>query len=442
MDASAPSINPGNLFMLDSTAFLRSLFHEAVAAVQPEICLAPALRALAKRQRQGRLVVVGAGKAAGAMAVAAENILPAPLEGLVITRYGHAAPTEQIEVREAAHPVPDAAGVKATEEILDLVRPLGERDTLLVLLSGGGSALLTAPHAPLDLKTKQDLTMALLEKGATISEINTLRKHLSAVKGGRLAAVAFPAEVLTLAISDVATDDPSVIASGPTVADSTTKREAADILARYAPQALAAFGPDIWQKIPETPKPGCEILQNSRFEIVASAKTAISAAIETATGLGLQPVSETFCEEGEASAVAQACATLLLSRQGALPPDAEPLLLLSSGEFTVTHGGTGKGGPNHEFLLALAIALEGADGIWALSCDTDGIDGTADAAGGTIGPETLAEMAAAGLDPVAALKSHDSAAVFMATGSSIVTGPTHTNVNDFRAFLIEPPGAG
>ncbi len=441
MDASVPSINPGNLFMLDSTALLRSLFHEAVGAVQPEICLAPALHALAKKERQGRLVVVGAGKAAGAMAAAAERILPGPLEGLVITKYGHGVSTEQIEVREAAHPVPDRAGVEATKEILDLVRPLGERDRVLVLLSGGGSALLTAPHAPLDLKTKQDLTTTLLENGAAIAEINTLRKHLSAVKGGRLAAVAFPAEVLTLAISDVTTDDPGVIASGPTVADPTTSRDAADILARYAPQALAAFGPDIWQKIPETLKPGSEILRNSRFEIVASAQTAISAAIKTATGLGLQPVSETLCEEGEASVVAKACASSLLSRQAALPPDAGPLLLLSSGEFTVTHGGTGKGGPNHEFLLALAIALKGADGIWALSCDTDGMDGTADAAGATIGPDTLADMADAGLDPVAALKSHNSAAPFLAIGSSIVTGPTHTNVNDFRAFLIEPQSA-
>jgi glycerate 2-kinase len=418
-------------------SFLRALFDAALSAADPLRVLPPHL----PPAPPGRAIVVGAGKAAAAMAQAVEAHWPGPLSGLVITRYGHGAPCRRIEVIEAGHPVPDAAGSAAAARLLDSLHGLSAEDLVLFLASGGGSALMALPAPGIALEDKRAVTRALLRSGATIGEINCVRKHLSGIKGGRLAAAAAPARVVTLAISDVPGDDPAVIASGPTVADPTTFAEARAILARYAITPPAAVAARLAEARDETPKPGDPRLAHSSFVAVATPQDALLAAAAAARVAGVTPLVLGDAIEGEARDVAlvhagiarQAAARRLLVGDRALPL---PAVLLSGGETTVTVRGRGRGGRNVEFLLALALALDGHAAIHALACDTDGIDGSEDNAGALYGPETSARAAALGLDLRARLADNDAYGAFSALGDLVVTGPTRTNVNDFRAILV------
>ncbi len=421
----------------DPRALLRRLFDAALEAARPESALPPHLPSPPK----GRTVVVGAGKAAAAMARALEEHWPGPLSGLVVTRYGHAVPCRRIEVIEAAHPVPDAAGARAAARILEAVAGLGPDDLVLCLLSGGASALLALPATGLSLDDKRAVTAALLRSGATIGEMNCVRKHLSAVKGGRLAAAAAPAAIVTLAISDVPGDDPSVIGSGPTVPDPTTFAEARAILAKYAIRPPPAIAAHLDAARDETPKPGDPRLARSRFVLIATPGRALEAAAAVARAAGVAPLVLSDRIEGEARDVAlvhaaiarQAAAGQLVAGDAALKL---PAVVLSGGETTVTVRGTGRGGRNAEFLLALAVSLDGAPGIQALACDTDGIDGTEANAGAFYDPGTGERARTLGLDLRARLADNDAWGAFHALGDLVVTGPTLTNVNDFRAILI------
>ncbi len=406
---------------------MHHLFEDAVAAVAPELRLPPHLPARPRRHT----VVLGAGKAAAAMAAAVERHWQGPLSGLVITRYGHGVATERVEVVEAGHPLPDSAGRAAARRILDLAAGAGVDDLVLALLSGGGSALLTLPAQGVTLEEKQAVTAALIRSGAAIAEINCVRKHLSAIKGGRLAA-ATAAPLAALLISDVAGDDPAVIASGPTVADPTTCADALAVLARHRIEAPAGVRAHLDSGRGETPKPGDERLARARHVIIASPREALAAAARTARRAGFEAVLLGDDLEGEASALARRHAALALAEAGA----GQPLALISGGEVTVTVRGTGRGGPNAEYLLALALALDGAPGVHAIACDTDGIDGSEANAGAVIAPDTLARARAAGLEPERHLADNDAYGFFAALGDLVVTGPTRTNVNDFRAILV------
>ncbi len=414
-------------------AALRSAFDAAVAAADPRRVLPYHL----PDKPRGRCIVVGAGKSAALMAAVLEDAWPdVPLAGVVVTRYGHATPTRRITVLESSHPVPDAAGEAAARRILAAVRGLGPDDLVLALISGGASALLPLPAPGLTLADKQAVNRALLASGATISEMNCVRKHLSAIKGGRLAAAAAPARVLTLAISDVPGDDPAVIGSGPTVPDPTTFADARAILARYgivpAPPVAAHLAADA----DETPKPG--ELPHAEFRLIATPMMALRAAADTARGLGLAPLILGDALEGESREVGVVLAGIARAVRRHGTPLPAPALLLSGGETTVTigTGPAGRGGRNSECLLGLAVALAGTPGIWAAAGDTDGIDGVEDAAGAIATPDTLARAHAHGLDPAGLLAKHDSYTMFAALGDLIITGPTLTNVNDFRAVLI------
>jgi glycerate 2-kinase len=420
---------------------LRALFDAALAAADPGRAIAPHIPAPVS----GRTVVVGAGKASAAMARAFEAAWPGPLDGIVVTRHGHAVPCDRIKIVEASHPVPDRAGEQAARDILDLAQGLGPDDQLVCLVSGGGSALLTLPAPGLSLADKQAVTRALLRSGATIGEINTVRKHLSAIKGGRLAAAAAPARVVTLAISDVPGDDPAVIASGPTVPDPTSFADARAVLAKYRIAEPAAVLAHLAAAAEETPKPGDAAFARARFELIASPQQALSAAADAALARNITPIVLSDRIEGEARDVAAVHAAIALQlydgrfRVGGSIV-APPAVLLSGGETTVTLRGRGRGGRNSEFLLALAAALAkdpgGAPGIAALACDTDGIDGTEDNAGAIIYPNTIARAAAGGLAIKQALAQNDGYGFFAALGDLVVTGPTLTNVNDFRAILV------
>lgn len=406
--------------------FLISLFRTALAAVAAERRLPSHL----PPPPVGRTVVIGAGKAAAAMARAVETHWPGPLSGMVVTRYGHGIPCDRIDVVEAAHPIPDSAGEAAARRILDSVQGLGDDDLVLVLLSGGGSALLALPAPGVDLDDKRALSAALLRSGAPIHEINCVRKHLSAIKGGRLAVAAFPARVVALAVSDVAGDDPTVIASGPVVADPTTLGEARGILRHYGIFPSAAVAGALADPANETPKPGDSRLARSEVRVVARAQDALEAAAEDVRREGLKPVLLGDAVEGEARSVARDHAALAMEAP-------QGTVLLSGGETTVRVEGGGRGGPNTEYALALAMELDGAPGIRAIACDTDGIDGSENNAGAVIGPDTLARAATRGLNPRSMLADNDSYGFFSALGDLVVTGPTLTNVNDFRAILIE-----
>lgn len=408
----------------DPRAFLRRLFDAAVAAADPASCVPGFLPPMPR----GRTVVVGAGKAAAAMARAVERHWPGRLEGFVVTRYGYGLACERIEVVEAAHPVPDAAGVEAAQRALRTVSALTADDLVLALMSGGGSALLAAPAAGVTLADKQVLTRALLACGATIHEINTVRKHLSAIKGGRLAAAAQPARVVTLAISDVPGDDPADVASGPTIADLSTCADALEVLDRYGIEAPAPVRRLLATGATETPKQ----LAAGEVQVIASARGALDAAAAAARAEDVKPQIVGDDLEGEARDVARAMAAATSACA-----DVAPCVLLSGGETTVTVRGHGRGGRNSEFLLALAIALDGQARVHAIACDTDGIDGSEDNAGAVIGPDTLARARAAGLDARAFLADNDAYGFFSALGDLVVTGPTRTNVNDFRAILIQ-----
>jgi hydroxypyruvate reductase len=420
-------------------AVLRSLFDAAVAAADAACCLP----AFLPPPPTGRLVVVGAGKAAAAMAKAVEDSWRgdlARLSGIVVTRYGHGLPTRRIEVVEASHPAPDAAGQQAAARILDAVTGLATDDLVLVLLSGGGSALLAAPMAGITLDQKRAVTKALLACGASIGEINCVRKHLSAIKGGRLAQAAAPARVLTLAISDVPGDDLSTIASGPTVPDPTSCADALEIVDRYAIALPAAARDALLCGAAETPKPGAEGFARCESHVVATAQSALAAAADAARAQGIVPLVLGDAIEGEAREAARVLGGIALSCAAHGVPLAAPCVLLSGGETTVTVKGHGRGGRNAEFLLGLTLALGGHPRIHAIACDTDGIDGSEDNAGALLVPDTPVRAAAGGIDLRARLADNDAYGVFSALGDLVVTGPTRTNVNDFRAILIESTG--
>lgn len=416
--------------------FLRSLFDAALAAADPDRMIAPAM----PRPVVGRTVVVGAGKASAAMARAFEARWPGPIEGLVVTRHGHGAACERIEIVEASHPVPDAAGQEAARRILDLAGGLGADDQLVFLVSGGGSALLALPAPGLTLEDKQAVTRALLRCGATIGEINTVRKHLSAIKGGRLAAAAAPARVVTIAISDVPGDDPAVIASGPTVPDPSRFADARAVLAKYQIAEPAAVIAHLDAAAVETPKPGDPIFANASYTMIASPRQALAAAADAAQAQGVTPIVLSDRIEGEAHDIGLMHAAIALQLRDGLRIGAGnialPAVLLSGGETTVTVRGEGRGGRNSEFLLSLAAALDGARGISAIACDTDGIDGTEDNAGAMLLPDSIARAEACGVGIKTKLAENDAWGFFDATGDLVVTGPTLTNVNDFRAILV------
>ena len=392
--------------------FLKRLFAAGIAAADPLLVVPPHLPS----PPRGRTLILGAGKASAAMALAVENNWPGELSGLVVTRYGHGAPCRRIEIVEAGHPLPDEAGEDAARRMLEMAHELGPDDLLLCLISGGGSALLSLPAPGLTLAEKREITRRLLRSGAPIGEINCLRKHLSAIKGGRLAAAASPAWVLTLAISDVPGDDPAVIASGPTVPDPSTCQDALTILRKYGlPEPVLSES--------------VKRLDNSQFHLIATPMAMLQAAAREAEKDGFPTRILGDALEGESRELAREMAELALQ--------SAPGILLSGGETTVTVRGNGRGGRNAEFLLALAIELKGASGIWALAADSDGIDGSEDNAGAFVTPDTLSRAAALGLDPALYLANNDSYSLFEKLGDLLITGPTRTNVNDFRAILIK-----
>jgi glycerate-2-kinase len=418
-------------------ALLRRLFDTAIRAADPLAILAAHL----PPPPRGRVVVIGAGKSASVMAAAVEAAWPeVALSGLVVTRYGHAVPTQRIETVEASHPVPDAAGAAAAARILALVQGLTPDDMVLALISGGGSALLALPAAGLTLDDKQAVNRALLASGATIHEMNCVRRHLSAIKGGRLAAAAFPAQVVTLAISDVPGDDPTVIASGPTVPDPSSFAEARAILARYGAEVPEAVTAHLAAAADETTKPGDPRLARTDFRMIATPQMALEAVAAEARAIGLPALLLGDALEGEAATVGTVLAGIARSVRAHGHPQRAPCLLLSGGETTVTiRPGTpkgGRGGRNSECLLGLALALAGEEGIWTLMGDTDGIDGSEENAGAIATPDTISRALTVGIDPRLSLSSHDSYGLFATLGDTIVTGPTLTNVNDLRLILI------
>jgi len=418
---------------LEPRALLRRMFDAAIASAQPGLCVPPHLPA----PPRGRFIVIGAGKASAAMARAAEESWSGPLSGLVVTRYGYAVPCERIDIVEAAHPVPDAAGMHAAQRMLEKVGGLTEDDLVLCLISGGGSALLPLPAAGLSLDLKQAVSRALLASGATISEMNCVRRHLSAIKGGRLGAACHPARVLTLLISDVPGDRPIDIASGPTVADPTTCNDALAIVRRYGIELPAPVREILESGRGESVKPGDPRLARSTVRMIATPQMALEAAARVARAAGIEPYILGDAIEGEARDVGKVLAAMALQVAERNQPFGAPCVLLSGGETTVTVRGSGRGGRNVEYLLSLAIALEGHARIHALAGDTDGVDGQEEIAGGLIGPDSLARAWALGLRPKDMLDNNDGHGFFSALGDSVITGPTLTNVNDFRAILIE-----
>jgi len=417
---------------VDPRALLRQMFDAAVASALPDKSLPPHLPAPPK----GRTIVVGAGKAAASMARAVEDHWPGDLDGLVVTRYGHRVATRRIEVVEAAHPVPDLAGREAAERILAKVRGLTADDLVLCLISGGGSSLLTLPAAGLTLHDKQAVNRALLKCGANIAEMNCVRKHLSSIKGGRLGAAAAPARVVTLTISDVPGDDPAVIASGPTIADRTTYADALAVLAKYGITEPASVLAHLRAAHDETPKPGDPRLSRCETHMIAAPQMALEAAARVAREAGYTPLILGDALEGESRDVAMVHAGIARQVLRHSQPVKAPCVLLSGGETTVTIRGKGRGGRNVEFLLALAVALDGAPGVFALAGDTDGIDGAEEIAGAILTPDTLARAAARSVDAKAALADNDGHGFFEALGDGVITGPTLTNVNDFRAIVV------
>jgi hydroxypyruvate reductase len=412
---------------------LLRMFDAAVAAAAPSRCLAPHL----PPPPRGRTVVIGAGKASASMAQALETLWPGPLEGMVVTRYGHRAPTSRIEVVEASHPVPDAAGQAAAARMLGMVRGLGADDLVICLISGGGSSLLALPAEGLTLEDKQSINRALLKSGANITEMNCVRKHLSAIKGGRLAAACAPAQVLTLTISDVPGDDPSVIASGPTIADATTCADALAILDKYRITEPRAAIQHIRRGHDETPKPGDPRLAHARNVMVATPQMSLEAAAAVARQAGFTPLILGNALEGEARDMALMHAGIARQVVQHGQPVAPPCVVLSGGEATVTVRGRGRGGRNAEFLLALAVALDGHPRMQAIACDTDGIDGTEDNAGALLDATSLERARSRGLNPRERLADNDGYGFFAALDDLVMTGPTLTNVNDFRAIVIE-----
>ncbi len=413
--------------MVEPHAFLRSLFDTAISSASPAVCMPRWL----PEQPQGRVVVIGAGKAAASMACELERQWSGDLTGVVLVPYGHAVQCHSIDVCEAGHPVPDDAGNEATQKLVDAIRHLSASDTVVCLISGGGSSLLCMPAEGLSLAEKQDINSQLLRSGASIHEMNTVRRKLSAVKGGKLAAVAAPAQIVTIAISDVPGNDPALIASGPTVPDTSTVKDALDILNRYQIQ----ISTDAKRVVEQSTAPKIE---DPDVRIVATSDDALLAASAMAADLAVTPYSLGDLS-GDATEVANEHAALALAIAAGHGPIEAPCVIVSGGETTVNVSGKGRGGRNSEYALALAIALDGHPHIHALAGDTDGIDGNSDYAAFYVGPESLQQARRVDIDPGLLLRENDSFSFFSATGGLIKTGPTCTNVNDFRAILVCRP---
>jgi len=424
--------------MKDPESLLQEMFDAAVAAADPLLCVPPCLPEPAVR---GRTVVIGAGKASAVMGQAlekhfAEQHPGVPFDGVIVTRYGYAVPCEKIEILEAAHPVPDEAGLAAAERILETVSGLTEDDLVICLISGGGSALLTLPAAGVTLADKQAVNQALLASGATINEMNCIRRHLSRVKGGRLAAACAPARVVSVLISDVPGDDPQAIASGPTVPDSTTFADARRLVEMYGMSLPASATRVLAEAAQETPKPDDPLFERCDVRMAATPRRSLEAAAEVAARAGVTPLILGDSLEGESREVGTVLAGIATSVQRHGTPVGVPAVLLSGGETTVTLKGGGRGGPNAECALGMLSSLAGQAGIHAICCDTDGIDGAVETAGAIIGPESLERARAAGLDPALYLRDNDAYGFFERAGGLVKTGPTRTNVNDFRAVLV------
>ena len=413
---------------------LTRLFEAAIEAAQPGHCL----RHFLPEAPRGRLLVIGIGKASASMAKAFEDHWSGPFTGLALTRYGYQLPCEHFEVIEAAHPVPDEAGLLASQRIMAMVSGLTADDTVLFLISGGGSALLTLPYEGISLADKQAVNRELLRSGANICEMNVIRRHLSAIKGGRLAAACHPARVISLLISDVPGDSPVDIASGPTVADPTTCGDALALVKRYGmnlpPSAMAVLESGRGESI----KPGDTRLARTETHLITTPQMALDAAAQVARAVGITPYILGDSIEGEARDVGKVMAGLARQVATHQQPFTPPCVLLSGGETTVTLRGKGRGGRNVEFLLSLGISLDGFEGVYALAGDTDGVDGVEEIAGAYLAPDSLQRAWTKGIHPKEALADNDGHGFFSALGDSIVTGPTLTNVNDFRAILIQP----
>lgn len=413
---------------------LLSLFSAGIAAADPKNCVPRLL----PPPPTGRTVVIAAGKAAASMARAVEDNWQGDLSGIAVTRYEHGLDCRRIDVIEAAHPVPDNRGEEAALKIMETVRGLGEDDLLLCLISGGGSALLGLPADGLSLDEKKAINKALLKSGAPIDEMNTVRKHLSAIKGGRLAAAAYPARVITIGISDVPGDDPSVIASGPTVPDTTTRKDALEILDRYGIDVPAHVSDLLGRETSETPKPGDPIFENTAFYMATRPIDMVHSVVSQASDLGLDVVSLGADIEGEAREIGAQHARLAVEKASQMRPGDKPMLIVSGGETTVTVGSDGgRGGRNCEYLLSLAVELDAHPQITALAGDTDGIDGSEANAGAICDPTTLARAASAGMDPIQYLERNDSWTLFNGLEDLVTSGPTRTNVNDLRLIYIQ-----
>lgn len=413
--------------------FLQQLFEISVQAADPLHCLA----AFLPEKPKGRTLVLGAGKAAASMAKAVEVAWGGDIEGLVVTRYDHGLDLEHIEVVEASHPVPDAAGMDAAKRIFQKAVEAGEDDLILCLISGGASALLSLPGGELSLFHKQEINRALLKSGANITEMNCVRKHLSAIKGGRLALAAHPAKIVTLAISDIPGDDPATIGSGPSLGDVTTVDEAIAILQKYHIEVASEVKMHLESEDGETPLPDDKRLVGNEFHLIATPQKSLEAAAEFARSQNITPVILGDSIEGEAREVAIVMAGIARQVATHRQPEQPPCVLLSGGETTVTVRGNGRGGRNAEFLLSLLNDLKGCPGIYAIACDTDGIDGSEDNAGAYIGPDSYDRALTADLSAEDHLVRNDGYGFFEALDDLIITGPTLTNVNDFRAVLIK-----
>jgi hydroxypyruvate reductase len=415
-----------------SKTLLEGLFHAAVAHAQPAL----AIKAALPERPKGRTIVIGAGKASAQMAAAFEAAWDGPLSGAIVTRYGYSAPTKHIEVLEASHPVPDAAGEAAAQRLMGTVSGLSADDLVVALISGGGSALLAAPGPGMSLADEQAVNSALVASGAPIGAMNVIRKELSAIKGGRLAALAAPARLATLVVSDVPGDDPALVASGPTIPSPSGRAEARAVAARYGIVLPPGAARLLASSENPSPRPDDPVFARNTVEIIASARLSLEAAAAEAAAAGIPAAILSDAIEGEASEVAKVHAALAREIAARGRPFGRPHLLLSGGETTVTLRGKGRGGRNAEFLLAFAIAIDGAAGISALAADTDGIDGSEDNAGAFADGTTAARLRTIGIDPAAALADNDAYSAFAAIGDLFVTGPTGTNVNDFRAILV------
>ncbi|QDC02047.1 glycerate kinase [Mesorhizobium sp. 8] len=413
-------------------SFLTSVFEAAVAAADPE----KTIRAHLPAKPKGKTVVVGAGKGAAQMAAAFEKAWDGPLQGVVVTRYGYGAATSRIEVIEAAHPVPDENGLKASRRLLETVSGLSEDDLVVALVCGGGSALLPAPAPGLTLADEIAVNEALLASGAPISAMNAIRKHVSTIKGGRLAAAAWPARVVSLIVSDIPGDIPALVASGPTVPDEAGRAEALAAIAAYGMKLPDAVMAHIETPASEAPKPADEKFARNEVHLIASAAVSLEAAAAEAKRQGIEAVILSDAIEGEAREVGSVHAAIAREVAARNRPFRKPVLILSGGETTVTLRAKGKGGRNSEFLLAFAVGIDGVEGIHALAADTDGIDGSEDNAGAFCDGTTVARMRAAGVDAKAMLSNNNAWTAFNAVGGLFVPGPTGTNVNDLRAILV------